>query len=320
MQTITFKNSKITKLFNKIILPLIPMILWGSLYPFIKIGYEAFEIDASSIPDILMFAASRFTICGVFISIFALLRGKASGVPNGKTTLQIIIMGFFSIALHYALTYIGLTGTDSSKTALLKQLAPLLYICFAFLFIKSERFSIYKVLGGIIGFAGIIAINFTGSGVSFSPYDILILLASVCSVIATIMSKICVGSTSAEWVTGISQTFGGVILLIAAIVMGADPLKISLPSVLAFTYICTASIIAYVVFTALQKTTSNSTLFIVKFAEPLFACVFGALFLGENIFKPQYLIAFILIVAGITLGNYSNEKRSCHIENQAKSD
>ena len=315
-----FKNDKITNFFNKIILPLIPMILWGSLYPFIKIGYAAFEIDPSSIPDILMFAASRFTICGIINSLFALFRVRAAGIPRVKTTVGILVMGFFSIVLHYAFTYIGLTGTDSSKTALLKQLAPLLYICFAFLFIKSERFSIYKILGGVIGFAGIIAINFTGGGISFSPYNILILLASVCSVIATILSKKYVSDTSAEWVTGISQTFGGIILLIAAIAMGAEPLKFTLSSVLAFSYICASSIIAYVVFTALQKTASNSTLFIVKFAEPLFACIFGALLLGEDIFKLQYLIAFILIVAGITLGNYSNEKRSCQIENQAKSD
>ena len=44
-------------------------------------------------------------------------------------------------------------------------------------------------------------------------------------------------------------------------------------------------------------------MFIIKFAEPLFACLFGAILLSENIFKWQYLIAFILISAGITLGN-----------------
>jgi drug/metabolite transporter (DMT)-like permease len=44
-------------------------------------------------------------------------------------------------------------------------------------------------------------------------------------------------------------------------------------------------------------------MFIIKFSEPLFACVFGALLLGENIFKWQYLIAFVLISSGIILGN-----------------
>lgn len=44
-------------------------------------------------------------------------------------------------------------------------------------------------------------------------------------------------------------------------------------------------------------------MFIIKFAESLFACVFGAMLLGENIFKIQYLLAFVLISVGIILGN-----------------
>jgi drug/metabolite transporter (DMT)-like permease len=39
--------------------------------------------------------------------------------------------------LHYAFTYIGLSSTDSSKTALIKQLGSLIYVCFAFLFFKN---------------------------------------------------------------------------------------------------------------------------------------------------------------------------------------
>ena len=49
-------------------------------------------------------------------------------------------------------------------------------------------------------------------------------------------------------------------------------------------------------------------MFIIKFAEPLFACIFGAIVLGENIFKLQYLGVFILISLGIVLGNKSEVK------------
>jgi drug/metabolite transporter (DMT)-like permease len=49
-------------------------------------------------------------------------------------------------------------------------------------------------------------------------------------------------------------------------------------------------------------------MFIIKFAEPIFACFFGALLLREDIFKLQYLAAFILISAGIVLGNKTQRK------------
>ena len=50
-------------------------------------------------------------------------------------------------------------------------------------------------------------------------------------------------------------------------------------------------------------------MFIIKFAEPLFACIFGALLLNEDILKWQYLIAFILISTGIILGSVKKTKK-----------
>lgn len=295
------------KILKDYIIPLIPMILWGSLFPFVKIGYEAFLIDTESVPDILTFAAMRFVTCGIIVCIIAFTRKEPLSENKFKGILYVVFAGLFSIVLHYAFTYIGLTMTDSSKTALLKQLGPLFYVCLAFLFIKGEKFSAYKIIGAILGFGGIIAINFTGAGISFAIGDILIILASVCSVISSIISKKCVEDISPFWITGISQLFGGLILLAAGLLMGGKIPTFNLYSTAVFAYICIASIVAYVLYTYCLKTASNSRLFIIKFAEPLFACIFGAILLGEDILKLQYLFAFVLIAGGIILANKTKE-------------
>lgn len=281
------------------------MALWGSLFPFVKIGYAAFSIDSGSIPDILMFASMRFMLSGIIVCLIAFLRKENLGRPCKNNIIYILIMGFFSIVLHYAFTYVGLSSTDGSKTALIKQLGPLVYVCFSFLFFKNEKFSIWKIIGAIIGFGGIIAINYSNDGISFSFGDILIILASLCTVVSSVINKNIVKNNSPFWITGISQLSGGIILFIAACIMGADMLVFNLKSALVFIYICSASIIAYVLYSYILKTSSLSKMFIIKFAEPLFACVFGALLLGENILKIQYLLAFILISVGIILGNKS---------------
>lgn len=72
---------------------------------------------------------------------------------------MICLMGVFAILLHYGFTYVGLSVTEGSKAAILKQTAPLLFSCFSFLFIKGESFSAKKMLGAIMGFSGIIAAN-----------------------------------------------------------------------------------------------------------------------------------------------------------------
>ena len=59
------------------------MVLWGSLFPFIKIGYEAFKIDTESVPDILVFASMRFTLCGIIVCLIAAMK-KAPIEANKK--------------------------------------------------------------------------------------------------------------------------------------------------------------------------------------------------------------------------------------------
>ena len=108
--------------------------------------------------------------------------------------------------------------------------------------------------------------------------------------------------------TGISQFFGGIVLFIVAIIMGDDLLRFDWWSLLVLSYICTASMSAYVLFGYILRTNNLSKLFIIKFTEPLFACFFSAVLLGEEIFKIQYLLAFILISIGVILGEKSEGK------------
>ena len=64
-------------------LSLLVMALWGSLFPCVKIGYDTFGINSNSVADILMFAAMRFTLCGVLVCAFCFLRRKTMPMPKG---------------------------------------------------------------------------------------------------------------------------------------------------------------------------------------------------------------------------------------------
>ncbi len=297
------------KKIKTILFSLLVMALWGSLFPCVKIGYSIFGIDSNSVANILMFAAMRFSLCGALVCVFCFLRRKTVPVPTVKSALNIVWIGVFAIVLHYAFTYIGLSMTDSSKTALLKQAGALIYICFSFLFFKDEKFSIFKIIGAIIGFCGIMAINMSSSRVEFSFGDILILCASLCTVVSNIISRRSAQSSSPLWITGISQLFGGVILFIVSLLLGGVLPQFTVAGSLVFAYICVASITAYTLWYHILKTNELSKLFIIKFAEPLFACVFGAILLGENIFRLQYLAAFVLISSGIIIGHHTSRKR-----------
>ncbi len=249
-----------------------------------------------------MFAAMRFLICGVLVCLFCFIKRAKYSLPSIKDVLQISAMGFFQIFLHYTCTYLALSVTAGSKTALLKQLGTLLYVSLAFLFFKDEKFSWYKIIGVLLGFIGIIAMNANGAGISFARGDVLIIAASFCTVVSAIMSKKSVKSVTPLWVTGISQLFGGALLLSTGFIMGGALPAFNLKAGLILLYICVASISGYTLWYYVIGRIELSALFIIKFAEPVFGCIFAAVILDENIFRIQYLLGFLLISFGIVLG------------------
>ena len=287
-------------------LALLTMLLWGSLFPMVKLGFKAYEVEGTA--DILLFAGIRFVICGAVICAYAAIRDRGSYKPVGGSVIPILLVGLFSIILHYGFTYAGLELTDSSKTALIKQIGALFYVCFSFLFIKADRPTVQKIVAALIGFVGIIVLNISSEGFTFHIGDVLILCASFCTVISNVISKKVFEKVEPITATGISQLFGGIVLLIVGIAMGGS-IQFSLDSSLwIMGYICVASIVSYCIWFGIVKSGELSKLFIIKFAEPIFACVFGALILGENIWKIQYLLAFFLISGSICLSNLTAKK------------
>ena len=150
---------------------------------------------------------------------------------------------------------------------------------------------------------GIIAINANSGGISFNIGDALIIAASFCTVFSNVISKKVFRTVKPITSTGISQLCGGVVLLIIGNLFGGSMDFALSKAAFIMVYICFASIFSYSIWFTVVKNGELSKLFIIKFAEPVFACVFGAILLGENIFKVQYILAFLLIATGIYVSN-----------------
>jgi len=59
--------TKLKKETKAIIATLVVMILWGSLFPMVKLGFKAYDVSGTG--DILLFAGIRFTVCGIIINL-----------------------------------------------------------------------------------------------------------------------------------------------------------------------------------------------------------------------------------------------------------
>ena len=295
---INYADKKVSTL-----LCLAAMFFWGSLFPMIKKGYEFFAIDKTSPASILLFAGLRFIVCGIALLCFTSSRSKKLCVPRGKVVVPILLISLFAYVLHYTFYYIGLSQLASSKTALLKQVGTLFILCFAFLFRKEDRFTVSKLVGGVLGFASIIVINLNGLNFSFNFYDVLVIAASICTVMTTIVSKNAYDKHDPLDVTAWAQLCGGVFLFLIGILFGGSIGKVDFKAILVLAYICFASCMGYTLWNILLKYNSMSRMSTIKYTETLFGALCSFVILGEDIFTTEYLISFLLLCLGLMVGN-----------------
>ena len=176
------------------------------------------------------------------------------------------------------------------------------------MFFKEDKLTAKKLIGVFLGFAGIIAINANSVGISFNVGDALIIAASFCTVFSNVISKKVFRTIKPITSTGISQLFGGVVLLIIGNLLGGKMHFAFDNSAFIMIYICFVSILSYCIWFSVVKNGELSKLFIIKFAEPMFACIFGALILGE-VLNAREIVGCVLMISAFIIANTKVEQR-----------
>ncbi len=291
-----------------ICLSLFVSVLWGTLFPMIKLGYKTFGIDAGNVASILVFAGLRFFISGIVLVVIVSGKEKRFEFPVSNKLKSVFFVSLLTVIVHYAFTYIGLSLSESSKSSVLKQSAFLVLPCIAFLFRKDDKFSAAKVAGSILGFLSVLAINLDGGSFVFGIGEGLVIAASFSSMFGQMASKNIYDKYNPTYIVAYSQLIGGAALLIGGFAAGGSIGTLSFASIGVLAYICIASILANVIWNNLISNNDMSRLAILKSVDPLFAAVFSAALLGENILRIEYIIALVLVISAIFISNYKRKK------------
>lgn len=302
-----------------ILCAIIVMVLWGSLFPFVKWGFLEFGISSNSVPDVLLFAGLRFLISGFVLTIISMAFIKKSVIvnefKNKKTITGIVLVGLFSVILHYTCTYISLTQCDSSSIALLKQSGVLVFVCFSFLFIKDDKFSIFKVIAALLGVASIVIVNIGSLSFILSLGTILAVSSSLCTVISNIIFKKILSNVNPCFITGLTQLIGGFFLTIIGLVFGGSLEQFTTTGLFVSIYIIVATIVSYGLWYAIVQKYDLSKLFIIKMLEPLFACLVSAILPLGAIIEWNHLVAILFVGLAIIISNIKIQQKKI-IKNQ----
>ncbi len=276
-------------------------LLWGSAYPAIKSGYEIFQIATDDIPSKIVFAGYRFLFAGLLLLLFAMMQRKPIARLSGRQYGQLAVLGLTQTSLQYIFFYIGLAFTTGVKGSIMNATGTFFSVLLAHFIYQNDKLSYNKTLGCVLGFAGVMAVNFN-SGMDFSftlMGDGSVVLAAFILSAATLYGKRISQTVDPTVMTGYQLGMGGLALVVGGYLTGGSLTLHGFASVAILGYLTLLSSVAFALWSILLKYNRVGMIAPFNFLIPVSGAVLSAIFLGENILEWKYALALVLVCSGI---------------------
>ncbi|MDY2698623.1 MAG: DMT family transporter [Lachnospiraceae bacterium] len=291
----------------KSILAILCALGWSLAYPLIKIGYQAFQIDAGDLGGKTIFAGIRFFSAGVLVLVFCCFQKTRIEMKKKNDLFWLFLLSVVNIALHYMFAYIGLGYNPSARSTILDSMGSFFLIILSTIIFSDDKMSASKVLGCVLGISGIIAINIQ-PGVNFFENvtfrgDGMILLNACCAAFGGVITRVVSKKMNMMQATGKSMMIGGALLLIIGLVAGTNSLwSLNIKGIFVLIILIMISAVCFAVYNELLAYHPISKIAIYNALIPVLGVIFAALLLREEL-KWQYLMAVVMVACGIYLVN-----------------
>lgn len=287
--------------------------LWGSAFPFIKIGYELLGIGENQYNNQILFAGIRFTIAGILVILFGSIISKKILLPDKSSLLKIPILSLFQTILQYIFFYIGLANTTGTKGSIFNSTSVFFAVIISAFIFKNDKITLRKAIGCVIGFAGCVIVNLSSNGLDGGftlNGEGFILICSLSYAISTVLLKRFSETENPVILSGYQFIFGGIIMSIIGLVLNGRIDLSSIKSILLILYLAFVSAAAYTLWGMLLRKHNVSTVAAFGFMTPVFGCILSALFLNEGLQNNtiKIITALILVSIGIVLVNTNRRK------------
>lgn len=297
----------------KMVLPsaMLCCLLWGSAFPLVKIGFSWLNISSEDIPTEILYAGLRFTLAGVIaIIITSLISGKFLR-PTVKSLPKVFSLSMFQTILQYLFFYIGLSNTSGVKASVIEAMNVFVALIVSCLIFRMEKFTVAKIIGSIIGFAGVVIINVSkgdlAGGLTLKGEG-FILISTVAYAFSSVLMKHWSGEENPMMMSAWQFLLGGIVMSILGFALGGRISGFDLKSVLLLIYLASLSAIAYSLWASLLKYYPVSRIAVYGFMNPVFGFILSAFLLGESeAFGLKSIAALVLVCLGIYIVNYTKK-------------
>ena len=287
-------------------------VLWGSASPAIKIAYELFRIGPDDTASRIMLAGARFRIAGVMTIVFGSILAKKFLVPKRESWKNVAILAMVQTVGQYYFFFMALANTSGVRGSIINASGNFIAILFAVYIFRFEKMTLKKMLGCLIGFAGILLIMGGGQALMSGGKVTLagegaMLAADFFYAASGCLIKIFSRDENPVTLSGYQFLLGGMVLFVIGSLMGGSLVFYSPQCALNLIYLGFISAGAYTLWGVLLKYNPVSRVSILGFINPVMGVLLSALLLGEGreAFSLNGLLALLLVSAGIIIVNKS---------------
>ncbi|HET9878863.1 MAG TPA: EamA family transporter [Candidatus Limnocylindria bacterium] len=271
---------------------------WGSSYLFIKIGIETLTP--------LTLVAARVAIGAMVLAVVMRLTRQA--LPRERRVYgHMVVVALLGIVIPFTLITWGEQTIDSGLAAILTGTVPLFAIILAALVLHDEPITVNRLVGLVVGFAGLVVLTSPsfGSGPGGTLPGVLALIGSSVSYgAAGVYARRTVSDVPPLTNAFLEVGFAALITLALALALD-DPFatRIEASTVLSVAWLgLIGSGLAFLAFFYLLGRWGATRTSLVAYVMPVVGVVLGVIVLRETVSLPV-LIGMALIIAGVALAN-----------------
>ncbi|MDL1902273.1 hypothetical protein FBR02_16070 [Anaerolineae bacterium CFX9] len=282
-------------------------IIWGSSFLLIRVGVE--ELN----PFQVVFM--RTGIAAVGLNLVLALRGRHLPL-NWRAMLPLIVLGIGNTTMPFVLISWGETSIDSGLASVLNATAALFTLVIAHFTFADERITIKKIVGVVIGFAGVVVLasrNWVDGQLMTGGLlgQLAIVGASLCYAIFGVYSrKVIQNRFDPLTVSTGAMTFAALtsgILMLLSPMLGGQPLvavtDMSSDVLIAMILLgLVNTFIAYLMFYWVIAGLGAARASMVTYVVPVIGLTLGAIVLNETI-DARLLLGAGMIFVGILIVN-----------------
>ena len=275
--------------------------LFGANAVAIKISLEGIGVFTT--------AGLRFGIASITIFLWAKITGRSFKIKKEQFLQLFVISIIFTIQL--SLFYLGLSKSNASRGTLLVNFQPFFTLFLAHFFIPGDRITKRKIMGILMGFAGVAFVFLEKKGVTsdFNTGDMMILLAAFLWACNAVYTKRIISAFQPFQIALFPMIFSVPLFFLGGVLWDHHMIAFvdaKIIGAMVYQSLVTASF-GFVVWNSLLKKYGAVALHSFIFIMPITGVLLGGLILGEPI-TINILVAMLLIVAGMLIIHFKQKK------------